>query len=431
MEGSIFANDELQRSNVMGTNTSVEWVVENLNEKNQAFKDARGNSKVTKVDAFDVSSGKGFVSKVYKISFYFENKCEPFVAILKIPGFDCIQEAMDLQNMGLDERTDSLYGCLLINYHIRECQFYNTYANIPDLKIVKCYGTKDWIVGSQEGALIMDYLGSTGTNIEFMHGLNVYQIRNILKEIHNIQAYFFSSSNKECYREYKMLFNAEEVQKMGDVFINNWNKFKTFVPTELYKDYEEDIVALTSNITPILNFVINDLADINGNIKSFVHGDLWANNFMFKKDSNGTPLNEVDAIIDWQMIHAGSIGSDLARAIVLGCQPEIRREIETVDLPKYYENLKREVIKRGGEFEMTWEMFKLNYDYCLIEQSVQLLMMYGFVLHNYTIPEDRPDYMWDARKYAIGSRIIFALKDAVNKCRVLKPEWLISKVKAQ
>uniref|UniRef100_A0AC35TGN9 CHK domain-containing protein n=1 Tax=Rhabditophanes sp. KR3021 TaxID=114890 RepID=A0AC35TGN9_9BILA len=432
MEGSIFANEVVRKSNVVGTNTEVEWVVGSLEEKNQAFRDARGDSKVTQVDAFDISGGKGFISKVYKITIHFDDtNREPFLSILKIPGSECILEAMDHQKINMDDKEDLLDNKLLANFHNRECQFYNNFTEIPNLKIVKCYGARDWNEGTQEGALIMDYLGDTGMNVEFIYGLNIHQMRNVLKEIHNLQSYFFSLPNKEWEGEYKMLLDAIEFEKMSEIFTNNWNTIREFVPDQLYKDYETDILALMSNVSKIFLSNFQELPFIEGNMRSFVHGDLWNNNFMFLKDKNGTPLNEIDAIIDWQIIYTGSIGADLARAIVLGCSVEIRREIETVDLPKYYENLKIEVIQRGGQFEMTWDMFKLNYDHCMIDQALQLLMLYGFSMQNHNVPKDRSDYMWNARKYAIGSRIVFAMKDAVKKCRVLKPEWLIPKVKAE
>uniref|UniRef100_A0AC35TFR2 CHK domain-containing protein n=1 Tax=Rhabditophanes sp. KR3021 TaxID=114890 RepID=A0AC35TFR2_9BILA len=433
MEGSFFASDKLQKSNVEGTNTEVEWVIQSLNEKNEAFKDARGDSRVSQIDSFDVSSGRGFISKVYKLTIHFDDKTkEPFVCVLKIPGSDCVNEAVNIQNIELLEgKVEVIEKQLVANFHNRECQFYRTYTNIPDLKIVKCHGARDLIVDIQEGALLMDYLGSTGTHIEFVYGLNVYQIRNILKEIHNLQAYFFSLPNQEWYSKFTTVLCAEEFEKMGDIYTSNWNTVKKFVPTEMYEDYEVEIQAITTNNTIISNFMLKELPMMKGSMKSIVHSDLWINNIIFKKDGSGAPLNEVDAIIDWQLPCIGSIGSDLARSIVIGCQPEIRREIETVDLPKYYENIKNEVIKRGGKFEMSWEMFKLNYDYCMIDQAMQLVLVYGFAILNYNIPEDRSDYMWNARNHAIGSRIVLAMKDAVTKCRVLKPEWLIPNYKPQ
>uniref|UniRef100_A0AC35TSN6 AAA_lid_8 domain-containing protein n=1 Tax=Rhabditophanes sp. KR3021 TaxID=114890 RepID=A0AC35TSN6_9BILA len=113
-------------------------------------------------------------------------------------------------------------------------------------------------------------------------------------------------------------------------------------------------------------------------------------------------------------------GADIARSIVLGCPAEIRRQIGLLDLPKYYLDLKKEVFKRGGQFEMTWEMFKLHYDYCMIDQSMQLLMLYAFGWLKYSVPEEGDDYLWDARKYAMGPRVVFAMIDAVKKCRLHK-----------
>uniref|UniRef100_A0AC35U3E3 CHK domain-containing protein n=1 Tax=Rhabditophanes sp. KR3021 TaxID=114890 RepID=A0AC35U3E3_9BILA len=426
----IFATQQLEDSNIEGTKTDVKWVVESLEEKNRDFKLARGNSKVTKIDAFDISGGKGFVSKVYKITIHFDDKSkEPFLSVLKIPGIESITEALDDQKVDKDETSEIIDTSTIEKLHNKECQFYNTFTEIPDLKIVKCYGTRKWMVGEKEGALIMDYVGSTASNIEFMHGLNIHQARNILKEIHNLQIYFFSLPSKKWENEYKVGFDMKDFEKIDVMLTNNWAQVRTFVPSQLYKHYEEDIISLIDNFCQVLQFVCYDIAHLEGNIKSFVHADLWCNNVMFAVDSNGNPGNEVEAIIDWQISYIGSIAADIARTVVIGCQPEIRRDIETTDLPKYYQNMKNEVINRGGQFEMTWEMFKLNYDYCMIDQSMQLLLLYRFALLNYSVPEEAGDYLWDARKYALGSRIVFAIIDAVKKCRLLNPEWLLKKVK--
>uniref|UniRef100_A0AC35U2G6 CHK domain-containing protein n=1 Tax=Rhabditophanes sp. KR3021 TaxID=114890 RepID=A0AC35U2G6_9BILA len=426
---SIFATQQLEDSNVEGTKTEIKWVIECLEEKNRDFKSARGNAKVTKVDASHISGGKGFASKVYKLTIYFDDKSKkPFIIALKIPGMDSMNEALENQKMNNDGEDEMINSDLLAKAHDRECKFYNQFTQIPDLKIVKCYGSRDWTtMENQEGALIMDFLASS-TNNQFVYSLNIHQARNCLKEVHNLQAYFFSLPSKQWQNEYTIIFGAEEFEKMSPILAINWAKIRTFVPNELFKDYEEDILSLTDSFGQVLRFISNDLVNLEGNIKCFVHNDLWSNNVTYTVDSDGNPGNEIGAIIDWQIPYCGCIGVDIARVIVTGCSPEIRREIETVDLPKYYDSLKMEIINRGGSFEMTWEMFKLNYDFCMIEQSMDLLIMYSFALQNYSVPEEAGDYLWDARKYALGSRITFALIDAVKKCRLIKPEWLIKKV---
>uniref|UniRef100_A0AC35THU7 CHK domain-containing protein n=1 Tax=Rhabditophanes sp. KR3021 TaxID=114890 RepID=A0AC35THU7_9BILA len=417
---TIFGTQQLEDSNIVGTKTEVKWVVECLEDKNRAFKLARGHSKVRKVEAVDISGGKGFASKVYKVTINFDdNSKEPFLIILKVPGMDNVGEVLESQQIDNDEDKEKMHSNQLVKAHLRECKFYDQFTHIPDLKIVKCYGARDWVVGKQEGALIMDYLGSS-TNVEFLYGLNVHQAKKFLP-------------TKEWQNEYGVVIDPKEFVKMSPIFFYNWTKVKAFVPSELYKEYEEDILTLLENFDQVNHFILNDLPQLEGNIKTFIHSDININNVCFKEDGDGNPGNEVAAIIDWQTAHCGSIGADIARVLVTGCPAEIRREIEVVNLPIYYENLKNEIIKRGGQFDMSWEMFKLNYDYCEIDQCMHLLMMYAFGLIYYSVPEEAGDYLWDARKYSLGSRIVFAMVDAVKKCRILKPEcrFLVSNYECQ
>uniref|UniRef100_A0AC35UAW3 CHK domain-containing protein n=1 Tax=Rhabditophanes sp. KR3021 TaxID=114890 RepID=A0AC35UAW3_9BILA len=424
MEGSIFAGEEIQ--NVEGTNTNVKWVVGCLEEKCDAFRSARGNSKVTKVDAFDISKGKGFISQVYKLTIHFTDNKEPFLSVLKVPGIESLYVALDRKHS--EENDSPLNNKFASQVHNNECNFYNNFTDIPNLKIAKCYGAVKWNLGENEGALIMDYLNST--NIEFYNGFNIYQIKNVLNEISKLQTYFLALPNQGWTKDYKMLLTEKEFKQFSKVLLPHWEKVKTYVPAELYSGMEDEIIAMISNNDKIVKFVFNDLPEMDGNSKCLSHGDLWHNNICFRLDINGDVSNEVDAIIDWQMINAGSIGSDLARAVVLGCNIEVRRECETLLLPKYYQNLKEKVIKRGGKFDMTFEMFKLNYDYCMIDQSMQLLVTFPFPLANSKIPEGSGDELWDGRKYTLGSRIVFALKDAVKCCRILKPEWLVGHIES-
>jgi aminoglycoside phosphotransferase (APT) family kinase protein len=58
-----------------------------------------------------------------------------------------------------------------------------------------------------------------------------------------------------------------------------------------------------------------------------VHGDLWASNLLFPKDSskaNGGG-DEVAAFIDWQLTHPGSVCEDLGRILLSSCSAAMRR----------------------------------------------------------------------------------------------------------
>uniref|UniRef100_A0AC35UDR9 Pyr_redox_2 domain-containing protein n=1 Tax=Rhabditophanes sp. KR3021 TaxID=114890 RepID=A0AC35UDR9_9BILA len=115
------------------------------------------------------------------------------------------------------------------------------------------------------------------------------------------------------------------------------------------------------------------------------------------------------------MVAEGSLGYDLARSLVIGVNCGVRRELEI-------EELKKMVDEKGGKLTISWDLFKENYGRCYIEQATQSIIMNGLVLQSTDIPEESGDYIWDARKCSIGSKVCFALKDAVVKAKRLIPD---------
>jgi hypothetical protein len=70
-----------------------------------------------------------------------------------------------------------------------------------------------------------------------------------------------------------------------------------------------------------------------------VHGDMWSMNLLFHKDSSNRATDEVRGIIDWQLVHTGSICEDLVRLLVSSCDAQLRRDIEQEVLEYYYMQL--------------------------------------------------------------------------------------------
>lgn len=56
------------------------------------------------------------------------------------------------------------------------------------------------------------------------------------------------------------------------------------------------------------------------------HGDLWAYNILWKRDHYGRTLNEVEALVDWQNVHPGSCGRDLARLLCICLDSDVRQQ---------------------------------------------------------------------------------------------------------
>ena len=70
-----------------------------------------------------------------------------------------------------------------------------------------------------------------------------------------------------------------------------------------------------------------------------VHGDIHANNILLSKNENGTFGDTIHAVIDWQIIHAGSPCEDLARLMLLTADVGVRDQFANTIISTYYSTL--------------------------------------------------------------------------------------------
>uniref|UniRef100_A0A0K0FIZ4 CHK domain-containing protein n=1 Tax=Strongyloides venezuelensis TaxID=75913 RepID=A0A0K0FIZ4_STRVS len=406
----------------IGGKITHQWILDCLEKNDADFRKHRGNSKVKKIDGVDISDGKGFLSKVFKTSIHFDDeKKAPYYVILKIPGDESIRDSLKKQN--IEDNNDKELNHIT-TFHNKECHFYNDIASkIKDLKYPKCFGSKDLIVGKQAGALIMKFLGSDSVIVPFYRSLNIYQTKSILNEAYKLQEYSLLNQDDFLNNNWKPIFSEDQMNNLSDYIRKAMPNAEKYIPKEMWLEIKDDLDIMVSNYTKIIKHVHIELPKSDGNVPVICHGDMWINNFMFKVDSNGNCSNNLSAVIDWQTVFKGTTGHDISRILVVSAPPDVRREIEKDYLPVFYERLKESLTKCGKEMKISYEIFMNNYKLCLIEQSVQMILMIGFALQEYNVPEES-DYIWDARKFNIGSRIYFNICDAIKFCRELHPEWL-------
>uniref|UniRef100_A0A1I7YPV8 CHK domain-containing protein n=1 Tax=Steinernema glaseri TaxID=37863 RepID=A0A1I7YPV8_9BILA len=142
------------------------------------------------------------------------------------------------------------------------------------------------------------------------------------------------------------------------------------------------------------------------------HGDLWANNLMWKMNSDGSRSNELGAIIDWQMIHEGSMANDLARFFSICVDGEVRREHEYKVLQYFYETIKSFMNEEGKNIGFTYEQLKKAYRVNFANQALTLMMMapLQFAESEWT-PEEAPIKKAQLEKVLLRAQ--FAMEDAL------------------
>uniref|UniRef100_A0A0N4ZAM1 CHK domain-containing protein n=1 Tax=Parastrongyloides trichosuri TaxID=131310 RepID=A0A0N4ZAM1_PARTI len=420
----MFVDEGYGKLSVENSKVSIGWVFDCLEKNCDSFKKAKGDYKVLKLETRDISDGKGYLSKVYISTVHFDgDESKTYQFIIKIPGLESIDKLHDEQPDAIE--IDEVINCETVcKFHNQEWMFYTkTAKEIVGLKAPSCYGGCEAVPNEKDGCLVMKFLSPTSANIPFFQTFNIYQAKSVLNEIMKLQV-FSLTDGKHWKSKYTSMFTRKLLASMTQSINTGFRFFEEFCPKEMFDEVEDDFKILISKYEDIGSYAVENLIDSSGKNSVLCHGDLWSNNIMFELDSEKRFTNNVEAIIDWQTVFEGSVGSDIARFIVLGCSPEVRREIEVSYFPVYFKELKKKVMDKGGIFDMTFEEFVNAYDFCMIDQSFHTILMMWLNLHKVENSSDEDAYLWEARKFSLAFKVYFALKDAFKRVRKVKPEWL-------
>uniref|UniRef100_A0AC35TXC9 CHK domain-containing protein n=1 Tax=Rhabditophanes sp. KR3021 TaxID=114890 RepID=A0AC35TXC9_9BILA len=365
-----------------------------------------------------ISRGRGFISRVYKISVTFEDDFL-FNFVVKIPGLESVIEAFkDLNIHKESNKEKELQGLhLLSKVHNIEVYFYNHFSKIKNLNLFKCYGTLEWIVNEQAGAIVMEYAGEEGSNFCIHESMTFEQANNLLDQLLNLQSHFFALPDAEWITKFPRPFGIENMSSMIGMLGQNYDLIKSFIPQSNWIDIDTDIRALIVNFKDICRYNSGKLMESEGNCLAMQLGDSWCNNIMYKSRQD----KEI-YLVDFQLFHAGNITEDITRAILTSCSPDIRHSIEKESLFKFHQELVAKASKNEIKFDMSWETFKNNYDSNFIEQSIQFLILIAFTV--YSVRTDSLEQI-KLNNDAIGQKVINGLRDAITLCKKDYPQWLI------
>uniref|UniRef100_A0A914WGL7 CHK kinase-like domain-containing protein n=1 Tax=Plectus sambesii TaxID=2011161 RepID=A0A914WGL7_9BILA len=97
--------------------------------------------------------------------------------------------------------------------------------------------------------------------------------------------------------------------------------------------------------------------------KVLTHGDLWGGNLLVDKDEHGKPTGDLLSIIDWQAAHLGFVAEDFGRMLVTSATGELRRQQTDNILRAYFDDLQKNLAKRGKNCSLTFEIIKDAYDF--------------------------------------------------------------------
>uniref|UniRef100_A0A914QS57 CHK kinase-like domain-containing protein n=1 Tax=Panagrolaimus davidi TaxID=227884 RepID=A0A914QS57_9BILA len=335
------------------------------------------------IRAKDISEGSGYLSRVFKCDIILKQE-DPnsveysflFSVILKQPGFESIDSGFQgFEELSQEKKDKTKKDMIEIikKFHHNEVTFYKVFGS-SELQIPKCYGSGDWIPEKQSGYIIMEYL-SGGKFPELHIGLTENQVLNLLKFIVKFQAIAHKNENEWKNEFTEVNFGESSDPEFGKMCYGNLKRGQS-------EAFIQKIDKLNKFFTDheVGEFVGGGSWKTLGISSMLIHGDMWTNNVCFKYDyANEKIMDEILAIIDWQVVHPGNPMTDISRVLLMCCNPIIRRKLETNIIDLYIEELKKEL---GDEkLPFTKEELEISKRYSDLENIMFSMFMPSIHFH--------------------------------------------------
>ncbi|XP_070495223.1 uncharacterized protein [Chironomus tepperi] len=152
--------------------------------------------------------------------------------------------------------------------------------------------------------------------------------------------------------------------------------------TKLFQNENEQ--KIVEKLLPYKNDLWNQIAerlDKAGEESQSVicHGDVWINNILFNYcDTNKDIINEMK-LVDWQITHYGSLGSELTYYLFICVNYEVRKNRQEELIMLYYNSMRQFLNKFSLDIEKVLP-FKM------LKDQLKTFGLYAFGMANFAIP---------------------------------------------
>ncbi|KAK0420962.1 hypothetical protein QR680_014992 [Steinernema hermaphroditum] len=350
-----------------GTPFTISWILRSLELRDSEFNRISKNNKIYEVSAGDICEGRGYTSKIYKISIMFENCEGSYEVLMKIPTTEAFVTLMEKASVRGSTIVDEAF---ILEAHNRECQFYHKYAPyIKDLNQVKAYNTLE--ADSSPGVILMESLLGKAEICPIWESPNNNQIFNLAKQLSSLYAHFLCTPYESWGGRYQKNMIVDYF--VSYLFYSHIDNLPRMRPGA----FEEGIAIFRRYITSkkFFQYTMTDIYKDLGLPPVLTHGDMCPNNILWKTNPDDSLADEVAAVIDWQLIHEGCITNDLASFLMQCVDGGIRREYQYDVLRLMYERIVKIVKDHGNEVNFTFNQIRRAYRVNLVAQAVQMLAL--------------------------------------------------------
>ncbi|KAK0420979.1 hypothetical protein QR680_015003 [Steinernema hermaphroditum] len=386
---------------------TIEWILSHLFEGDSRFITLTEGVKVKNVTAVDISDGKGFTSKVYKVAIEFDDISEPYCVVLKVPGTESYSEAAGTNENTIKEE-------FLAAVHNKECDFYTNFASHINAPLPKIYKVQHWIIGEQPGAILMESFFGKAVSASLIAGANIDQVYEVVRQLASIQAYFLSLPVEQWHGKFNIV---------GDESLSGYEITDLYLAKlkEMRPGMFDEGIGVLSKYTMQKKFMRYTLCDVYEDVGlplGISHGDFNNNNVLWKANPDGSIFNELAAIIDWQTVHEGCLTNDLAWFMAAYMSANARRQHEDEVLETYYDTLVKLLEKEEKEVTFTLDQVKRAYRANFVGQSLFTLVCGPFAVFGLQEYDEEELDLCMARAKA-------TMEDALERLKELPEEKLL------
>ncbi|KAK0427537.1 hypothetical protein QR680_010281 [Steinernema hermaphroditum] len=392
---------------------TVQWLLEALTEGDAAFVARVKDTSVADVDGYDISGGKGYFSRVYKVTIRFEDCGDPHIVILKVPGIESAEIFRNGEASPINlER--------VIDCHNREVYFYKHFAPKIEIPLVRVFRAVEWIPGKQMGCILMENLCENSDTASFYGSLSRGQVEAVVKSLAKLHGFFLSTPREQWAGKFQLtIMNTEEIVKGGARTMKEMAEERP----EMFKEIASQLLPYMKS-QRFYDYTIRDLGVELGIPPILIHGDVWTNNVMFDQRADGSLGDGLRALLDWQIIHDGCIAFDLARLLVISLDGDVRRELEAHMLELYFDSLKAFLAERNLEITFGFGQLLEAYKAAFITQSV-FVLLFAISFTSKPIINEFEKKLQDARREKLYLRAYNALEEAVEYLKEIPSDKLL------
>ncbi|MGD8764260.1 MAG: DUF1679 domain-containing protein [Desulfobacteraceae bacterium] len=225
-------------------------------------------------------------------------------------------------------------------------------------------------LGSNPGISIPQFLYAeideqSGDYLVLMEDMSKCRVGDLSGKLEDVEV-----AIKHLARFHAKWWNCDQLNKMpwGILFSSESEKneglFKTFIDSllhvkEIYGNKIPETFWLVANLLQNVEVSI-----FTGDSLTLVHGDYHPGNIFFQSNNEGR-----FAVFDWEAVHNGCAGEDLARIITLGLTQE-QRELYQDSLVKLYHNTLLEHVEIDYSLDQCWDNIRRGLLYSVLSNTI-------------------------------------------------------------